>query len=137
MTDQKSTWDELRSLIQARWDQLTHEDLDNLKGRISALADLVQQKYGITIDEAKQQVSEFEQGLEEHALRSYQILCDKVNSGYRGARRNVEEFVGDVRDFGLRTTLLDIARHNPVITIVTAFTLGFLLRETTRKKPRW
>ncbi len=136
---EKTTWDELRTVIQGRWSELTGEDFDKLKGQVNRLVTLVQERYGISADDAKRQVSEFEQTLEERGQRLYKAASDTVGSRYRTARDGVSEFTQDVRNFGFGTTLVDLVRHYPVATIATSFLLGALVAGGTvrSRRRRW
>ena len=120
----RNKWEELRTVIQGRWSELTHEDLENLKNQVNRLVDVVQQRYGVSLEDAKRQVNEFEQTLEDKVASAYRSVSDQVGSRYRSAREGVNEFASDVRNFGFGTTVVDLARHYPVATFVTAFLLG-------------
>lgn len=137
--ENKGTWDELRTVIQGRWSELTGEDLDRLRGQASKLVSVVQQRYGVSLDDARRQVSEFEQNLEDQAKQLYKSASDQVGSRYRDARAGVNEFASDVRNFGFGTTVIDLARHYPVATIVTSFLLGAALAGGTvrSRRRRW
>ena len=140
--DAKSTWNEVRNLIAARFDKLTHEDFDRLKGQVGKLADLVQQRYGISYEDAKGQVQEFEKGLSEDAARLYQGVHDKVQAKYRDARANVGDIADDVRNFGFAVVAGDLARRNPAATALAAFALGFAVRSAfvsscSKRRYRW
>jgi hypothetical protein len=137
---QKSGWEELSSTIQSRWNQLTHEDLENFKLKAGQLAQIVQQRYGGSLEDARRQVVEFEQTLEDRVLESYRAATDELGNRYRGMRQNVQHFASDVRDFGLATTLLDVARHNPIAAMTAAFALGFAAKAAItppRRRIRW
>jgi hypothetical protein len=137
---QKNGWEELSAVIQGRWSQLTHEDLENFKMKAGQLAELVQQRYGGSLEEAKRQVQEFEQGLEAGILESYRAASDEIGARYRDVRQNMQNFASDVRDFGFGTAVLDLARHNPVAAMCSAFTLGFLVKAAitpSRRRIRW
>ena len=138
-TDRKTTWEELRTVIQGRWTELTTDDVNHLKQKAGQLAQIVQQRYGISLDDAKKQVNDFEQSLESQVGEYYKTVAAQINGRYRSARQNVSSFAGDVRDFGLGTTLVDVARHNPLFALGTAFTVGFLLHAaiTPRRKYHW
>ena len=137
--DRKTTWEDLRSAIQGRWTELTTEDYEALKQRAGQLAQIVQQRYGLSFQDAKKQVTDFEQSLENHVQDYYKIAATEVGDRYRNVRQNVGNFASDVRDFGLGTTLVDFARHNPLFALGTACTVGFLLHAaiTPRRKYRW
>jgi ElaB/YqjD/DUF883 family membrane-anchored ribosome-binding protein len=128
----KNTFDELRTVLQGRWNELTHEDLENLRAKAARLTDLVQERYGLTYEDARQQVQDFRANVGQHLSDSYDALSENV-------RQSASEFASDVRDFGLATTLVDVARHNPLYAMGTAFVVGFLLKAamTPSRRSRW
>ncbi len=137
--DAKTMWEDLHAAIRNRWSDLTSEDLESVKQKAGQLVQIVQDRYGISVREAKKQVRDFEQSLESRIQGYYKSLEAEFGDRYRNVRQNVDNFTSDVRDFGLGTTLVDVARHNPLFALGTAFTLGFLLHAslTPRRKYRW
>jgi hypothetical protein len=132
-------WNELRSAIQGRWSELKNEDLDRLKGRVNRLVTLVKDKYAITAEDARRQVSEFEQTLEDKASQVYKSASDSVSNRYRVAREGVNEFAQDVRTYGFGTTAVNLARDYPITAVSTAFVLGALVAGSTvrSRRRRW
>ncbi len=136
-----STWDELRAVIQDRWSELTTDDLDNLKGRVDRLVTLVQERYAISVEDARRQVSEFEQTLEEKSAQLYDNFSSRIGARYRSAREGINDFADDVRTYGLGSSVVDVARTYPVAAVTAAFLLGALVagssvRGATRRR-RW
>lgn len=56
----KGKWKQAKGQIQAKWGDLTDDDLDRINGKREELVGKVQEKYGVARDEAEQQVREFE-----------------------------------------------------------------------------
>lgn len=52
-------WKELRDKAQNRWGRLTTSDLQQIGGHREALEDKLRERYGLTIDEASNQVDNF------------------------------------------------------------------------------
>ena len=138
-TNDEAGWQGLRSAIQGRWNELTGEDIDKLKGRVNRLVTLVKDKYAINAEEAKRQVSEFEQSLEESASQLYKSASDSVSNRYRNAREGVNEFANDVRTFGFGNTVVNLARDYPITAVASAFVLGALVAGSTvrSRRRRW
>ena len=138
-SNDEAGWQGLRSAIQDRWNELTGEDVDKLKGRVNRLVTLVKDKYAINAEEAKRQVTEFEQGLEDSASQIYKSAYDSVSNRYRSAREGVNEFASDVRTFGFGYTVVNLARDYPVTAVATSFVLGALVAGTTvrSRRRRW
>lgn len=53
-------WKELRGKVKEQWGKLTDDRLDKLDGKRDQLAGEIQKAYGISKDEAKKQVKDFE-----------------------------------------------------------------------------
>ena len=53
-------WKQLKGRIQAKWGDLTDDDLTIAEGNREYLAGKVQERYGVTKDVAVKQVEEFE-----------------------------------------------------------------------------
>lgn len=56
----KGKWKQLTGRMQSQWGKLTDDDLDVVEGHREYLAGKIQERYGITKDEAEKQVKEFE-----------------------------------------------------------------------------
>ncbi len=59
----KGQWKQLNGKMKARWGKLTDDDLTVAEGNSEYLAGKLQERYGITKDEAKKQVREFDEKL--------------------------------------------------------------------------
>lgn len=59
----KGQWKQLSGRIQAKWGDLTDDDLQVAEGDSHYLAGLVQERYGIAREEAERQVREFDRSL--------------------------------------------------------------------------
>ncbi len=60
------SWNQLRGPIKTWWSKLTDADLDSINGKYDILVSVLQQKYGYSAQQAKEQVdqhlAEFEKG---------------------------------------------------------------------------
>lgn len=52
----KGKWEQLKGNVQKEWGKLTDDDLDKIKGDSKVLIGKLQEKYGMTKDEAKKEV---------------------------------------------------------------------------------
>lgn len=57
-------WKQLAGRIKQQWGDLTDNDLTVAEGDREYLAGKIQERYGVSRDIARQQVSEFEKGLD-------------------------------------------------------------------------
>jgi uncharacterized protein YjbJ (UPF0337 family) len=63
--DVKRTWKALRDYVQQRWDRLTREELDHIEGNYDRLILKLQEKYGLSLPQAEQELAEFRATLQE------------------------------------------------------------------------
>lgn len=52
-------WKQIRGKVKQQWGKLTDDQLDRIGGRYDELTGLIQEKYGYTREQAKQQVDAF------------------------------------------------------------------------------
>lgn len=53
-------WKQYKGIVKEQWGKLTDDHLDMIEGQRDQLAGKIQQAYGITKDEAEEQIREFE-----------------------------------------------------------------------------
>jgi uncharacterized protein YjbJ (UPF0337 family) len=53
-------WKQFKGKVKAQWGKLTNDHLDVIAGNRDQLAGKIQETYGITKDEAEQQIKQFE-----------------------------------------------------------------------------
>jgi len=51
-------WEQVKGDVQKKWGKLTNDDLDVVKGDAKKLVGKLQEKYGMTKEEAEKQVNE-------------------------------------------------------------------------------
>jgi uncharacterized protein YjbJ (UPF0337 family) len=56
----KGNWKQLKGHARAAWGDLTDDDLDRIAGNRDILVGKIQEKYGISKEEAEKQVRDFE-----------------------------------------------------------------------------
>ena len=59
MKNVKRSWKALRACVQKRWDKLTREELDQIAGNYDRLIGKIQEKYGLTLTQAENELTEF------------------------------------------------------------------------------
>ena len=57
----EGNWKQFKGKVKARWGNLTDDHLDVIAGKRVELAGKIQEAYGITKDEAEQQIKSFEE----------------------------------------------------------------------------
>lgn len=55
----EGNWKQFTGQVQAKWGELTDDDLDVINGRRDQLVGKIQERYGIEREQADQQVREF------------------------------------------------------------------------------
>ena len=53
-------WDQVKGNVQKNWGKLTNDDMDVIKGNASILSGKIQEKYGITKEEAEKEIDKFD-----------------------------------------------------------------------------
>lgn len=71
---------EISGELRKKWGALTDDDIQKTKGNMEALSGLVQQKIGLSKEEASRQVSEFMTGLDRKFDDTKESTSDRVNS---------------------------------------------------------
>lgn len=56
----KGNWKQLKGEVQKQWGELTDDDLGKIEGSREKLIGIVQEKYGISQEEAERQVENWE-----------------------------------------------------------------------------
>ncbi len=56
----EGNWKQFKGEVKAQWGKLTDDHLDVIAGKRSKLVGTIQEAYGITQDEAEQQIKHFE-----------------------------------------------------------------------------
>lgn len=71
---------EISGELRKKWGALTDDDIQKTKGNMEALSGLVQQKIGLSKEEASKQVSEFMTNMDRKFQGKAESAADKVNS---------------------------------------------------------
>ena len=66
----KGNWTQLRGRVRMQWGKLTDDQLDVIAGKRDQLAGKIQETYGITKDEAEQQIKSFEESNKDDSPKS-------------------------------------------------------------------
>lgn len=54
-------WEQMKDDVQAKWEKLTTEDLNAIKGNARVLGDKLQEKYGMTKEVAEKAIEELKE----------------------------------------------------------------------------
>ena len=57
----KGNWKQIKGKVKAQWGKLTDDQLDVIAGRRNELAGKIQEAYGVSKEEAEEQIKKFEQ----------------------------------------------------------------------------
>lgn len=56
----EGNWKQFQGKVKAQWGKLTDDQLDVIAGKRVELAGRIQEAYGVTLDEAEEQIKRFE-----------------------------------------------------------------------------
>lgn len=56
----KGQWKQLKGSVRKQWGKLTDDDLDVIAGERQRLAGILQERYGVTKEEAERQIDSFD-----------------------------------------------------------------------------
>lgn len=109
MTNQilKGEWNELKGEIQKSWGQLTDSEIDQIDGEATRLEGLLQQKYGHTLEEAREKITA--------VIDRYDDLSFKGE--WNEVKGKIQKFWGELTDDevekvnGSRTRLLGLIQQ--------------------------
>lgn len=59
----EGNWEQFKGEVKVQWGKLTDDHLDVIAGKRDVLAGKVQEAYGITQDEAEEQIKKFEEAV--------------------------------------------------------------------------
>ena len=107
----EGSWKEFRGKAQSRWGELTETDLIQVEGRQQELIGRLQTRYGLTKDEARQEVDSWLEGVD-HGLLAQAAA----------AKHDVMQVAGN-----FTAAFRKSVRTNPRATIAMAAVLGFVL----------
>ena len=66
----EGNWKQFKGKVKAQWGNLTDDQLDVIAGKRVELAGKIQEAYGITKDEAEQQIKSFEERNKDYRPKS-------------------------------------------------------------------
>ncbi|MDW3182426.1 CsbD family protein [Roseobacter sp.] len=55
----KGNWKQMKGQVQSKWGELTDDEIDQAEGDRTRLAGLIQERYGVAMDEAERQIDAF------------------------------------------------------------------------------
>lgn len=55
----KGKWEQVKGNVQKQWGKLTDDDLDQIKGNSKVLVGKLQERYGMTKEEAEKEVDKY------------------------------------------------------------------------------
>lgn len=56
-------WKQVKGSVQAKWGELTNDEVDQIDGDATKLAGLIQERYGRTKEQAEREVEEWQDNL--------------------------------------------------------------------------
>lgn len=71
-------WKQIKGEVQKKWGHLTGDEIDKMKGNITSLSGLVQERYGLAQEEARRQVNEVVSGILKNEDEATRIEDEKT-----------------------------------------------------------
>jgi uncharacterized protein YjbJ (UPF0337 family) len=68
----EGNWKQFKGRVKEQWGKLTDDDIDVIAGKRDQLVGRIQESYGVTKDEAEQQVDKFGSSFRDEDLRRFQ-----------------------------------------------------------------
>ena len=68
----EGNWKQFKGRAKEQWGKLTDDDIDVIAGKRDQLVGKIQEQYGITKDEAEQQVNRFGDSFRDEDLRQFE-----------------------------------------------------------------
>ena len=100
-------WNELKGEAQRTWGKLTHNELDQVEGNAKKLEGLLQQKYGHTIEKAREEVAELQSRYDNLAgTGEWNQIKGKIQNYWGNITENEADKIN-----GSRTRLLGILQE--------------------------
>jgi uncharacterized protein YjbJ (UPF0337 family) len=65
----KGNWKQFKGRIKEKWGDLTDDDLDKMEGKRDVLVGKIQERYGISKDQAAQELDQLEKDYEATSVR--------------------------------------------------------------------
>ncbi|MBL8438389.1 MAG: CsbD family protein [Zoogloeaceae bacterium] len=59
----EGNWKQLKGRVKVQWGRLTDDDMDVIEGRRDILAGKIQERYGLSKDDARRQLDDWEKSL--------------------------------------------------------------------------
>lgn len=103
----KGNWTKLRGKIQKQWSHLTKDDVTAIDGDKKVLLGMLQEKYGITKEEAKDELSNF-----------YKLISEEAESIKEGTLSTLKNSTESVQNF---------VRNSPLKAVGIAAVTGLLI----------
>ena len=120
-------WTYLDQPVANRWPELTPTDKAQIQSRLSRLAEVVEQRYRLTKEEAQRQVAEFEQTLENEARQAYAALAMRFGELKQESRLFARSFRHDLAEFGWAVTVERLVARYPASAIGIAAGVGAII----------
>jgi uncharacterized protein YjbJ (UPF0337 family) len=125
-TKPTGNWNELKGRIKTTWGRLTDADLMQAAGQKDRLAGMIQQRYGISRDQAEQQLDEFISASEGWLTRAKSGATDVVAKGKEVIEKS-KDYVQNTSVSQMASDLKELIGRRPIHSAVIGVGLGFVI----------
>ena len=119
-------WKEMRGTLKSWWGKLTGDDFEWIGGQKDKLIDLIQEKYGYTRDQARDEI--------ERRFKEYRHKTGETMKPVADALEAAGSYLHERRLADVAGDVTALVRRYPIQTLVVGLGLGYLMIRR-KKKP--
>lgn len=115
-------WNEIKSKLRQKWEQLSNDDVDRFSGDVDKLVGLIQRKTGA----ARAAIEDFLEEASENGASAASRMADRVRQGVQHATEAVQESSEDAIDYVKQgyNEAQEMVRQRPSESVVLCFGVG-------------
>lgn len=138
----KGNWNEVKGEAKQRWNKLTDDDLNSIKGDSDKLAGTLQKYYGYAKDEVKSMIEDFSSSLEDKKggsngsgrsglNKATHKVSDMTNDVFKKTKEVAEQFKNEASEYG--KAVVDFVEHKPYQSLAIAALAGLVVGLLVKK----
>ena len=117
-------WKEMRGTLKSWWGKLTDDDFEWIGGQKDRLIGLIQEKYGYTRDQARDEI--------ERHFSGYRHKAGELTKSVAEAVEATGSYLHDKRFADIAADVAALVRRYPVQSLAVGLGLGYLLTRSKR-----
>jgi len=117
-------WKEMRGALKSWWGKLTDDDFEWIGGQKDRLIGLIQEKYGYTRDQARDEI--------ERRFSGYRHKAGELTKSVAEAVEATGSYVHDKRLSDIAADVAALVRRYPVQSLAVGLGIGYLMTRSKR-----